>query len=196
MRTAQLYLSLFLIPVAVGTLAGGVIGDRIGRKYVIWFSVLGALPFSLMLPYMNLFWTGVLSVFIGLTLSSSFPAIVVYAQELVPGKVGTISGLFFGFAFGLSGLGAAAFGLVADHTSVEFVYRLTFVPSGSGPACRLAAGPQPRPATRSRTPPRARSILEHRAVIRNREGDSLGVSKHNSPSSEVNHGQAVLFGSA
>ena len=130
LRTAQLYLSLFLIPVAVGTLAGGVIGDRIGRKYVIWFSILAALPFSLMLPYMNLFWTGVLSVFIGLTLSSSFPAIVVFAQELVPGKVGTISGLFFGFAFGLSGLGAAAFGLIADHTSVEFVYRLTsFLPA-------------------------------------------------------------------
>jgi MFS transporter, FSR family, fosmidomycin resistance protein len=130
LRTAQLYLSLFLIPVAVGTLAGGLIGDRIGRKYVIWFSVLGALPFSLMLPYASLFWTGVLSVCIGLTLSSSFPAIVVYAQELVPGKVGTISGLFFGFAFGLSGVGAAAFGWVADRTSVEFVYGLTsFLPA-------------------------------------------------------------------
>jgi MFS transporter, FSR family, fosmidomycin resistance protein len=130
LRTAQLYLSLFLIPVAVGTLAGGLIGDRIGRKYVIWFSVLGALPFSLMLPYASLFWTGVLSVFIGLTLSSSFPAIVVFAQELVPGKVGTISGLFFGFAFGLSGLGAAAFGWIADRTSVEFVYSLTsFLPA-------------------------------------------------------------------
>ncbi|MDE2475429.1 MAG: MFS transporter [Alphaproteobacteria bacterium] len=130
LRTAQLYLSLFLIPVAVGTLAGGLIGDRIGRKYVIWFSVLGALPFSLLLPYTNLLWTGVLSVFIGLTLSSAFPAIVVFAQELVPGKVGTISGLFFGFAFGLSGLGAAAFGWIADHTSVEFVYHLTsFLPA-------------------------------------------------------------------
>ena len=130
LRTAQLYLSLFLIPVAVGTLAGGLIGDRIGRKYVIWFSVLGALPFSLLLPHVNLFWTGVLSVFIGLTLSSSFPAIVVFAQELVPGKVGTISGLFFGFAFGLSGVGAAAFGWIADRTSVEFVYELTsFLPA-------------------------------------------------------------------
>jgi len=130
LRTAQLYLSLFLIPVAVGTLAGGLIGDRVGRKYVIWFSVLGALPFSLMLPYASLFWTGVLSVFIGLTLSSSFPAIVVFAQELVPGKVGTISGLFFGFAFGLSGVGAAAFGWIADRTSVEFVYTLTsFLPA-------------------------------------------------------------------
>jgi FSR family fosmidomycin resistance protein-like MFS transporter len=125
LRTAQLFLFMFLVPVAVGTLAGGLMGDRFGRKYVIWFSVLGALPFSLLLPYVNLFWTGVLSVFIGLTLSSSFPAIVVYAQELVPGKVGTISGLFFGFAFGLSGLGAAALGWVADRTSIEFVYILT-----------------------------------------------------------------------
>ena len=130
LRTAQLYLALFLIPVAVGTLAGGLIGDRIGRKYVIWFSVLGALPFSLALPYASLLWTGVLSVCIGLTLSSSFPAIVVFAQELVPGKVGTMSGLFFGFAFGLSGVGAAAFGWIADQTSVEFVYRLTsFLPA-------------------------------------------------------------------
>ncbi|HXJ02252.1 MAG TPA: MFS transporter [Micropepsaceae bacterium] len=124
LRAAQLYLFLFLAPVAVGTLLGGMIGDRIGRKYVIWFSVLGALPFSLLLPYMNLFWTGFLSVFIGFTLSSAFPAIVVYAQELVPGKIGTISGLFFGFAFGLSGLGAAALGWIADRTSVEFIYLL------------------------------------------------------------------------
>jgi FSR family fosmidomycin resistance protein-like MFS transporter len=124
LRAAQLYLFLFLAPVAVGTLLGGIIGDRIGRKYVIWFSVLGALPFSLLLPYMNLFWTGVMSVFIGFTLSSAFPAIVVYAQELVPGKIGTISGLFFGFAFGLSGLGAAALGWIADRTSIEFVYAI------------------------------------------------------------------------
>lgn len=125
LRTAQLYLFLFLIPVAIGTLAGGLLGDRFGRKYVIWFSVLGALPFSLLLPYVNLFWTGILSVCIGLTLSSSFPAIVVYAQDLVPGKVGTVSGLFFGFAFGLSGIGAAALGWIADRTSIEFVYVLT-----------------------------------------------------------------------
>jgi len=124
LRTAQLFLFLFLAPVAIGTLAGGLLGDKFGRKYIIWFSVLGALPFSVALPYMNLFWTGVTSVFIGLTLSSSFPAIVVYAQELVPGKVGTISGLFFGFAFGLSGLGAASLGWVADRTSIEFVYTL------------------------------------------------------------------------
>jgi FSR family fosmidomycin resistance protein-like MFS transporter len=124
LKTAQLFLFLFLAPVAVGTLLGGIIGDRIGRKYVIWFSVLGALPFSLALPYMNLFWTGFISVFIGFTLSSAFPAIVVYAQELVPGKIGTISGLFFGFAFGLSGLGAAALGWIADRTSIEFVYAI------------------------------------------------------------------------
>jgi FSR family fosmidomycin resistance protein-like MFS transporter len=125
LRTAQLYLFLFLAPVAIGTLAGGLLGDKFGRKYIIWFSVLGALPFSLLLPYVNLFWTGVMSVCIGLTLSSSFPAIVVYAQELVPGKVGTISGLFFGFAFGLSGVGAAMLGWIADRSSIEHVYMLT-----------------------------------------------------------------------
>lgn len=123
-QAAQIYLFVFLAPVAVGTLLGGIAGDKFGRKYVIWFSVLAALPFSLMLPYANLFWTGILSVFIGLTLSASFPAIVVYAQELVPGKIGAISGLFFGFAFGLSGLGAAALGWVADRTSIEYVYVL------------------------------------------------------------------------
>ncbi len=111
----------------MGTIAGGLVGDKIGRKYVIWFSVLGALPFTLALPFVNLFWTGVLSIFIGLTLSSSFPAIVVYAQELMPQKVGTISGLFFGFAFGLSGLGAAALGWLADRTSIEFVYLICSV---------------------------------------------------------------------
>ena len=124
LQTAQLYLFLFLTPVAVGTLAGGVLGDRFGRKNIIWFSVLAALPFSLLLPYANLFWTGVLSIFIGLTLASSFPAIVVYAQDLIPGKVGTVSGLFFGFAFGLSGVGAASLGALADETSIEFVYQV------------------------------------------------------------------------
>ena len=122
LSTALLFLAMFLSPVAIGTIAGGLIGDRIGRKRVIWFSVLGALPFTLALPFVNLFWTGVLSIFIGLTLSSSFPAIVVYAQELMPQKIGTISGLFFGFAFGLSGIGAAALGWLADRTSIEFVY--------------------------------------------------------------------------
>jgi FSR family fosmidomycin resistance protein-like MFS transporter len=122
LRTAQIFLFMFLSPVAIGTIVGGLVGDRFGRKRVIWFSVLGALPFTLALPFVNLFWTGVLSIFIGLTLSSSFPAIVVYAQELMPQKIGTISGLFFGFAFGLSGIGAAALGWLADGTSIEFVY--------------------------------------------------------------------------
>ena len=127
LQAAQLYLFMFLAPVAVGTLAGGLLGDRFGRKHVIWFSVLGALPFTLILPFVNLFWTGVLSVFIGLTLSSSFPAIVVYAQELMPHRVGAISGLFFGFAFGLSGIGAAGLGWIADFTSIEFVYLICSV---------------------------------------------------------------------
>ena len=127
LQAAQLYLFVFLAPVAVGTLAGGLLGDRFGRKHVIWFSVLGALPFTLMLPFVNLFWTGVLSVLIGLTLSSSFPAIVVYAQELMPHRVGAISGLFFGFAFGLSGIGAAGLGWLADYTSIEFVYLICSV---------------------------------------------------------------------
>ena len=127
LQAAQLYLFVFLAPVAVGTLAGGLLGDRFGRKHVIWFSVLGALPFTLALPFVDLFWTGVLSVFIGLTLSSSFPAIVVYAQELMPHRVGAISGLFFGFAFGLSGIGAAALGWLADLTSIGFVYLICSV---------------------------------------------------------------------
>ena len=130
LRGAQIYLFIFLTPVAIGTIAGGLIGDKIGRKYVIWFSVLGALPFTLLLPYVGLAWTAILSVFIGLTLSSSFPAIVVYAQELLPGKVGMISGLFFGFAFGLSGIGAAALGWLADRTSIEYVYAIcSFLPA-------------------------------------------------------------------
>ena len=121
---AQIHLFMFLGAVAVGTLAGGPIGDRFGRKYVIWFSILGVLPFTLMLPYANLFWTGVLSVVIGVILSSAFSAILVYAQELVPGKVGTIAGLFFGFAFGLGGLGAASLGQLADIKGIDFVYQL------------------------------------------------------------------------
>jgi FSR family fosmidomycin resistance protein-like MFS transporter len=127
LQTAQLYLFLFLAPVAIGTLAGGLLGDRFGRKRVIWFSVLGSLPFTLALPFADLFWSGVLSVFIGLTLSSSFPAIVVYAQELLPHRVGAISGLFFGFAFGLSGIGAAALGWLADYTSIVLVYEICSV---------------------------------------------------------------------
>ncbi len=123
-QTAQLYLFLFLGSVAAGTLFGGPIGDRFGRKYVIWFSILGVLPFTLALPYADLFWTGVLTVAIGLILASSFPAIIGYGQELVPGKTGTISGLFFGLAFGIGGLGAALLGQLADLTSIEFVYHV------------------------------------------------------------------------
>jgi FSR family fosmidomycin resistance protein-like MFS transporter len=129
-RTAQIYLFLFLGAVAAGTVLGGPIGDRIGRKYVIWCSILGVLPFTLMLPYANLFWTGCLSVIIGVVLASAFSAILVYAQDLVPGKVGTVSGLFFGLAFGMGGIGAALLGELADHTSIEFVYRVcAFLPA-------------------------------------------------------------------
>ena len=126
---AQVHLFVFLAAVAVGTFAGGPIGDRIGRKYVIWFSILGVLPFTLVLPHANLFWTGVLSVPIGLILASAFSAILVYAQELVPGKVGMISGLFFGLAFGMGGIGAAVLGHVADARGIEFVYSIcAFLP--------------------------------------------------------------------
>jgi FSR family fosmidomycin resistance protein-like MFS transporter len=128
-QSAQLRLFIFLGSVAAGTILGGPIGDRIGAKYVIWGSILGVLPFTLALPYANLFWTGVLSVAIGLILASAFSAILVYAQELVPGQVGTIAGLFFGFAFGVAGIGAAALGRLADRTSIEFVYRVcSFLP--------------------------------------------------------------------
>ncbi len=123
-QSAQVHLFFFLTAVAVGTLLGGPLGDRIGRKYVIWFSVLGALPFTLLLPYANLFWTGILSVCIGLVLASAFPAIVVYAQELLPGRVGTISGLSFGLSFGLGGIGAAVLGALADATSITYVYKV------------------------------------------------------------------------
>src|SRR6202049_3745945 len=123
-QAAQLYLFVFLAAIAVGTILGGPIGDRFGRKRVIWLSILGALPFTLLLPYANLFWTGPLTVVIGLPLASAFPAILVYAQELVPGKVGMISGLFFGLAFGAGGIAAAWLGALADATSLEYVYRL------------------------------------------------------------------------
>jgi MFS transporter, FSR family, fosmidomycin resistance protein len=128
-RDAQLHLFLFLGAVALGTLVGGPLGDRVGRKYVIWASILGVLPFTLALPYVDLFWTSVLSVVIGLILSSAFSAILVYAQELLPGKVGMIAGLFFGFAFGMGGLGAALLGHLADVTNIEFVYKVcAFLP--------------------------------------------------------------------
>jgi len=128
-RDAQLHLFIFLGAVAVGTILGGPIGDRVGRKYVIWCSILGVLPFTLALPYANLFWTAVFSALAGLILASAFPAIVVYAQELMPGKVGMISGLFFGLAFGIGGIGAAILGKLADHTSIGFVYQVcSFLP--------------------------------------------------------------------
>jgi FSR family fosmidomycin resistance protein-like MFS transporter len=129
-QDAQLYLFLFLGAVAAGTVIGGPIGDRIGRRYVIWISILGVLPFTLALPYANLFWTAVLSMIIGLVLASAFSAILVYATELVPGRVGMIAGLFFGLSFGMGGLGAAVLGHLADVTSIETVYKIcSFLPA-------------------------------------------------------------------
>ena len=122
-QSAQLYLFYFLLAAALGTLMGGPIGDRVGRKRVIWFSILGVAPFSMLLPYVDLLWTGILSFIIGLILASAFSAILVFAQELMPGKVGAVSGLFFGFAFGMGGIGAAVLGILADLHGVEFVYR-------------------------------------------------------------------------
>jgi len=128
-RTAQIDLFVFLAAVATGTIVGGPIGDRFGRKYVIWGSILGVLPFTLLLPHASLFWTSILAVLIGLILASAFSAIVVYAQELVPGRVGLISGVFFGFAFGMAGIGAAVLGQLADVVGIEAVYRLcAFLP--------------------------------------------------------------------
>jgi FSR family fosmidomycin resistance protein-like MFS transporter len=123
-QSSQLHLFIFLGAAAAGTFAGGPIGDRIGRKRVIWVSILGALPFTLILPYANLFWTSVLTVFIGLIISSAFSAILVFATELIPGKVGLVAGLFFGFAFGIAALGSAALGELADHKGIEFVYSI------------------------------------------------------------------------
>ncbi|WP_118974835.1 MFS transporter [Taibaiella koreensis] len=126
---AQIYLFLFLFSVAAGTLIGGPLGDRIGRKYVIWISILGVAPFTLLLPYANLFWTAILTVIIGIILSSAFSAILVYAQELMPGKVGMIAGLFFGLAFGMGGLGSALLGRLADHSGIQYVYKVcSFLP--------------------------------------------------------------------
>ncbi|MFZ0871202.1 MAG: MFS transporter [Rhodanobacter sp.] len=123
-QSAQVHLFIFLFAVAAGSLIGGPIGDRIGRKWVIWVSILGVAPFTLLLPHANLMWTGVLTVVIGLILASAFSAILVYAQELIPGRVGMISGLFFGFAFGMGGIGAAVLGQLADTHGIEYVYQL------------------------------------------------------------------------
>ena len=128
-RTSQLFLFVFLFSVALGTIVGGPVGDRIGRKRVIWFSILGVAPFSLALPHVGLVATAVLTVFIGMILASAFSAIIVYAQEMVPGKVGMVAGLFFGLAFGSAGVGSAALGQLADHTSIEFVFAVcAFLP--------------------------------------------------------------------
>jgi FSR family fosmidomycin resistance protein-like MFS transporter len=150
--SAQLRLFVFLAAVAIGTVAGGWLGDHFGRKAVIWGSILGVLPFTLALPYVSLAWTGVLSVPIGMILASAFPAIVVYGQELMPSRVGAVAGLFFGLAFGLGGIGAAVLGLLADATSIRFVFQVcAFLPAigllayflpdvqPRGPAARTAA---------------------------------------------------------
>lgn len=128
-QSSQIYLFIFLAAAAAGTFIGGPLGDKFGRKYVIWFSILGVAPFTLLLPYVNLFGTSILTVFIGFILSSAFSAILVYAQELLPGKVGMVSGLFFGFAFGMGGIGSAVLGVLADHTSIAFVFKVcAFLP--------------------------------------------------------------------
>ena len=128
-QNAQFHLFFFLFAVAAGTIIGGPLGDRFGRKRVIWVSILGVAPFSILLPFAGLFWVSVLTVFIGVILASAFPAIIVYAQELVPGQVGLIAGLFFGLAFGMGGIGSAVLGWLADHTSIFFVFSLcSFLP--------------------------------------------------------------------
>jgi FSR family fosmidomycin resistance protein-like MFS transporter len=128
--SAQVHLFVFLAAVATGGLIGGPLGDRIGRKYIIWGSILGVLPFTLLLPHANLYWTGVLTVVVGLVLASAFAAILVYAQDLAPGRIGAISGLFYGLAFGMGGIGAAVLGRLADLTSIDFVYRVcAFLPA-------------------------------------------------------------------
>jgi FSR family fosmidomycin resistance protein-like MFS transporter len=126
---SQVYAFVFLFAVAAGTFAGGPLGDRFGRKVVIWFSILGVAPFSLALPHVGLTVTVILTVFIGMILASAFSAILVFAQELMPGRVGTVAGLFFGFAFGVSGIAAAALGELADRTSIQYVFQVcAFLP--------------------------------------------------------------------
>ena len=148
-QSAQLHLFIFLFASAVGTLVGGPVGDRIGRKPVIWVSILGVAPFALLLPHVDLFWTTTLTIVIGLLLSSAFSAILVYAQELIPGKVGMVSGLFFGFAFGMGGLGAALLGVLADRTSIEFVYHaIAYLPLLGVVAALLPRSQKPAVAPR------------------------------------------------
>jgi FSR family fosmidomycin resistance protein-like MFS transporter len=154
-QSAQIYLFVFLGAVAAGTVIGGPIGDRIGTRRVIWWSILGVLPFTLALPYLDLFWTTVISVVIGLILASAHPAIIVYAQGLIPGRVGMVAGLFFGLAFGVAGIGAAILGRIADMTSIAFVYHVcaflpaigllaAFLPEPGKPAARRRGGPAAR----------------------------------------------------
>jgi len=145
-QQSQMLLFVFLGAIAAGTIVGGPLGDRIGRKYIIWISILGVLPFTLVLPHANLFWTAVLTVPIGLILASAFPAIVVYAQELMPGRTGTVAGLFYGFAFGMGGVGAAVLGKFADLTSITFVYEVcAFLPLLGLLAALLPAVPDRNP---------------------------------------------------
>jgi len=154
LENAQFYLFAFLAAVAVGTLIGGPVGDRIGRKYVLWGSIVGVLPFTLVLPYAGLFWTGILTVLIGLILASASSAIIVYALELVPGRIGTVAGLFFGLSFGMAGVGAAALGRLADATSIDYVYQVcaflpliglltVFLPNLGRPTLRAGASRSP-----------------------------------------------------
>ena len=152
LHDAQIHLFLFLASVAVGTFVGGPVGDRVGRKYVIWVSILGVLPFTLLLPHVNLFWTTTLTIIIGLVLASAFSAIVVYAQELLPGKVGMIAGLFFGLAFGMAGLGAALFGRLADLTSIGFVYNVCAYLPAIGLLTAFLPNLQEGPAQKVETP--------------------------------------------
>ena len=148
-QDAQVQLFVFMAAIAVGTLVGGPISDRIGRRPMIWISILGALPFTLMLPYASLFWTGVLTIVIGLLMASAFPAILVYAHELMPGRVGLVSGMFFGFAFGLGGLGAAAMGRIADAQGIAFVYQLCSYLPAIGLVVALLPNLEQRGAQRS-----------------------------------------------
>jgi FSR family fosmidomycin resistance protein-like MFS transporter len=151
-QSAQLYLFVFLAAVAAGTVIGGPIGDRIGARRVIWWSILGVLPFTLALPYADLFWTAVLSVIIGVILASAFPQIIVYAQGLLPGRVGMVAGLFFGLAFGIAGIGAAVLGWLADETSIAFVYHIcAFLPAIGLLAAFLPETAKPKvPGTRGK----------------------------------------------
>jgi FSR family fosmidomycin resistance protein-like MFS transporter len=154
---AQIYLFAFLAAVAVGTFLGGPLGDRIGRRYVLWGSIVGVLPFTLALPYADLFWTAALTVAIGLILASASSAIIVYAIELVPGKIGTIAGLFFGLSFGMAGIGAAALGRLADATSIDYVYQLcAFLPAIGLLTVFLPDLGRSQPAPRLRAPVPAR----------------------------------------